>query len=283
MSARSADRRRERREQQREPAADERAERGPAGTRSGRPARRRSARPPPRRAPPAPMTNPIADASPCRRPDDPLDDQRLVRPRHLVREERHEVDREDPDGSPDRRDDAAHGPERQRQDAALRHDRRPDLARPERRRARGRRSTARAETRNTADSDQPRPSTRTSPPRNGPIANPIGPAAPKIAIVVPIRRLGTTSRMRRQHDPGVAELEPDQQQAQRELPRLPRQGDAGEHDRLDEAAPDDDRLARVLVGPDAPQRDERRADDEDQRREQPDERQPLGLRARPSG
>ena len=56
-------------------------------------------------------------------------------------------------------------------------------------------SESSAESRNTCDSDQPSPSTRTNPPRNGPIANPIGPLAPKIAIVVPSRRAGTTSRM----------------------------------------------------------------------------------------
>jgi hypothetical protein len=36
-------------------------------------------------------------------------------------------------------------------------------------------------------------------------------------------------------------------------------------------------LPRVLVGPDAPQRNERRPDDEDQGREQPDELEALGL------
>src|SRR5262245_34368496 len=52
-----------------------------------------------------------------------------------------------------------------------------------------------AENQNTPDSDQPRPSTRITPPRIGPTANPTGPDAPKIAIVVPSRRSGTTSRM----------------------------------------------------------------------------------------
>jgi len=62
------------------------------------------------------------------------------------------------------------------------------------------------------------------------------------------------------------------------VPILPRERDAHEHDRLDEAAPDDDGLAAVLVGPHAPERDERHADDEDERREQSDERRPIGFR-----
>ncbi len=56
-----------------------------------------------------------------------------------------------------------------------------------------------------------------------------------------------------------------------------RQRDAGEDDRLDQRAPDDDRLPAVLVGPHAPQRHERHPDDEDQRREEADEREPLVL------
>ena len=214
-------------------------------------------------------------------PDDRLDDQRQVRPAHLVGEERHAEDREDP---PDGRvaEDAPQRAEREREDAARRDDRRagprvepkPD----ERRRSR---STARPTPRRSRAATSRARSMRT-PPRTGPTANPIGPDAPKTAMTVPIRRRGTTSRIAAEHDAGVAELEADQQQAHRQLPRLARQGDAGEHDRLDEAAPDDDGLAAVLVGPDAPQRDERHADDEDQRREQPDERQPIRPRGRPS-
>ena len=78
--------------------------------------------------------------------------------------------------------------------AALRHDRGPDLARPDRDERAGPERQQRREQEHR-DSDQPSPSTRTNPPRNGPIANPIGPATPKIAIVVPSRRAGTTSRM----------------------------------------------------------------------------------------
>jgi len=87
----------------------------------------------------------------------------------------------------------------------------------------------------------------------------MGPLAPNSAMTVPSRRVGVTSRIRREHHAGVAELQPDQHQAQRELPRLATQRDGTEHDRLDQGAADDDRLAAVLVGPDAPQRDERRA------------------------
>ena len=46
----------------------------------------------------------------------------------------------------------------------------------------------------TADSAQPKPSMR-MPARAGPTANPIGPDAPNIAIVVPSRRSGVTSRI----------------------------------------------------------------------------------------
>ena len=51
-----------------------------------------------------------------------------------------------------------------------------------------------AENAKTADSAQPKPSMR-MPARAGPTANPIGPDAPKIAIVVPSRARGVTSRM----------------------------------------------------------------------------------------
>ena len=81
-----------------------------------------------------------------------------------------------------------------------------------------------------------------------------------------------------EHDPGVAELEADQQHRQRDLPRLAGEGDRREDDRLDQGAPDDDDLAAVLVGPGAPQRDERHPDDEDQGAEDPDEREPLAVR-----
>ena len=86
-----------------------------------------------------------------------------------------------------------------------------------------------------------------------------------------------------QHDPGVAELEPDEEHREGQLPGLARQRDGGEHDRLDQGAPDDDHLAAVLVGPGTPQRDEGHADDEDQGAEDPDERGPVRRRRRPSG
>ena len=101
--------------------------------------------------------------------------------------------------------------------------------------------------------------------------------APKMPMTVPEPAARRDVADAGEHHARVAELEPDQQHAQRELPRLARQGDAGEHDRLDERAADDDRLAAVLVGPHAPQRHERHADDEDQRAEQPDEREPVVL------
>ncbi len=51
-----------------------------------------------------------------------------------------------------------------------------------------------AENQKTAGSDQPKPSIR-MPARTGPTANPIGPDTPKIAMIVPIRRTGVTSRI----------------------------------------------------------------------------------------
>ena len=132
-----------------------------------------------------------------------------------------------------------------------------------------------AETVNTAGSEQPNPSIRI-PARTGPAANPIGPEAPKMAIVVPSRAFGVTSRIPASITPVLPELEPDQQHRQRELPRLARQGDAGEDDRLHEGAADDHHLAAVLVGPGTPQRHERGSDHEDQGVEQADERQAVG-------
>ncbi len=79
----------------------------------------------------------------------------------------------------------------------------------------------------------------------------------------------------RQHDPGVAQLEPDEQHRNGELPRLPGEGDRREDDRLDQRAADDHDLAAVLVGPGAPQRDERHPDDEDQGAEDADERESI--------
>src|SRR6185369_3945666 len=63
-------------------------------------------------------------------PDDRLDDERLVWPAHLAREEGDAIDREDP---ADRRvaEDAAQRPVGQWQDASGGHDRWPDLGGPE--------------------------------------------------------------------------------------------------------------------------------------------------------
>ena len=80
-----------------------------------------------------------------------------------------------------------------------------------------------------------------------------------------------------QHDPRVAELEPDEQHRNGELPRLAREGDGHEDDGLDQGAPDDHDLAAVLVGPRAPQRNERHADHEDQRAEDADEGETILL------
>ena len=247
----------------------------------------RSPSAPPSVAATAPTSAAVPTHEPDRRrqprpgPDEALDDHRLVRPRQLVREVRHEVDREDP---PDRRiaEDASDRAVREREHPPLGHDRRPDLARSEPRRAARSRPTARPTTRTPPRATSPRPSTRKAA-EDRPDREPdrAGGAEDRDDRADPRERRDVADPG--QHHPGVPELEPDQQQAERELPRLLRQRDAGEHDRLDEAAPDDDRLARVLVGPDAPERHERRPDDEDQRREQADERQRARPRRRPSG
>ena len=111
----------------------------------------------------------------------------------------------------------------------------------------------------------------------GPTANPIGPDAPKTRDRHPEPAQRRHVADAREHHAGVAQLEPDEQHREGELPGLPRERDAREHDRLDEGAADDDGLAAVLVRPDAPQRDERQPDDEDQRAEEPDEGEPVRL------
>ena len=83
-----------------------------------------------------------------------------------------------------------------------------------------------ADTANTADSDQPRPST-IRPPSAGPTANPTGPEAPKMAMVTPSRRERRDVADAGQHHARVAELEADQQHRQGQLPRFARQ----RHDR----------------------------------------------------
>ena len=133
-----------------------------------------------------------------------------------------------------------------------------------------------ADNQNTAGNDQPRPSIR-RPARAGPTANPIGPDAPKIAIVVPSRRIGVTSRMPASMTPVFPSWNPMRSMLRASCHGSRRQRHAGEHHRLDERAAHDDGLAAVLVGPHAPQRHERHPDHEDQRAEEPDEGEPVGF------
>ena len=113
------------------------------------------------------------------------------------------------------------------------------------------------------------------PARAGPTAKPTAPDAPKMAIVVPRRCLGVTSRMPASMIPVFPSWNPMSSIAKRQLPGFARERDGGEDHRLDQGAPDDHDLAAVLVGPGTPQRDERHPDDEDQRAEDPDEEQPV--------
>src|ERR1035437_1851102 len=55
------------------------------------------------------------------------------------------------------------------------------------------------------------------------------------------------------HHAAVAQLDPDEQHAEHELPGSGAGRDDAEDDRLNESAADDHRLAAVLVGPDAPE------------------------------
>ena len=146
-----------------------------------------------------------------------------------------------------------------------------------RRRAAPSRRTALPTARRRPSSDQPSPSIEDARPDRRPEREPDRPGRAEEGD----RRAEAAQRGdvadAREHHAGVAELEPDQQHRQGELPRLARQRDAGEDHGLDEGAPDDDGLAAVLVRPDAPQRDEGQADDEDQRAEEPDERQAVRL------
>ena len=67
------------------------------------------------------------------------------------------------------------------------------------------------------------------------------------------------------HHAAVAELEPHQQHSNHELPGRPAGRDYSKHDRLNKSATDDHGLAAVLVGPHAPQRDDREAGQEEER------------------
>ncbi len=128
-------------------------------------------------------------------------------------------------------------------------------------------SESSAEMANTAGSPQPSEST-TIAPRTGPMAKPIGPALPNQARATPIRPVGAESRIAPSMTPALPSWRPTRSMLRARC-RLARQGDADEDGRLDEGAPDDDDLAAVLVGPDAPQRDEGHADDEDERPNRP--------------
>ena len=134
-----------------------------------------------------------------------------------------------------------------------------------------------ADSAKTGGSAHPNPSMR-MPASAGPTAKPTALAAPNSAMVVPSRMPRRHVADAGQHDPGVAELESDEEHRERHLPGLAGERDGGEHDRLDQGAPDDDHLAAVLVGPRAPERDEGHADDEDQGAEDADERGPLAVR-----
>ncbi len=115
-----------------------------------------------------------------------------------------------------------------------------------------------ADSQKTPGSDQPSPSTR-MPASAGPNAKPIGPDEPKSAIVTPRRRSGVTSRIPASITPVLPSWNPISSIERASCHGSRDSATPGEHDRLDEGAADDDRLAAVLVGPDAPQRDERQA------------------------
>ena len=68
-----------------------------------------------------------------------------------------------------------------------------------------------------------------------------------------------------QHHAGVAEVEAGQRRDQEDRADRARDPERGEQQRLDDRAADDDRLAAVAVGPGAPERDERQADQQRQR------------------
>ena len=222
-----------------------------------------------------PMTRPIAEARPVSRPRHALDHDWQVGPAHLVGEERDAEDQEDPSDGRIAQDARGSAPKasvstRPSGTTAGRTSREPNVtssAVP---------TESAADSQNTIGSDQPKPSMRT-PARAGPDAIPTAVDDPKMPITVPESSSRRDLADAGEHHAGVAELEADQEHAQRELPRFARQGDPGEDDRLDQRAPDDDRLPAVLVGPDAPQRHERHPYDEDQRSEEADEGEPLVL------
>src|ERR1035437_4853389 len=81
---------------------------------------------------------------------------------------------------------------------------------------------------------------------------------------------------RSHHYAAVAQLEPDEQHANHELPGSGAGRDDAEDDGLNDGAADDYRLAAVLVGPDAPERDERQSRKEEERTEPTDEVGDIG-------
>jgi hypothetical protein len=83
---------------------------------------------------------------------------------------------------------------------------------------------------------------------------------------------------RREHNPGVAQLESGQQQRRGQLPRLRSEGDRGEDDRLHHGAADDDGAPADLVRPHAPEGNQEDTDHEDQRREDACEGCDIALR-----
>ena len=109
------------------------------------------------------------------------------------------------------------------------------------------------------------------------MAIPTGPLAPNRAIAVPRRRRESASRMAARITPVLPSWKPTSRKHIGQLPGLVAEGDAGKHDRLDQGTPDDHHLAAVLVRPHAPQRHERRTDDEDQCAEDPHETEPVGV------
>src|SRR5450759_1377701 len=80
------------------------------------------------------------------------------------------------------------------------------------------------------------------------------------------------------HHAAVAQLEPDEQHADHDLPGSGAGRDDAEDDGLNDGAADDYRLAAVLVGPDAPERDERQSRKEEERTEPADEVGDVGIR-----
>ena len=80
------------------------------------------------------------------------------------------------------------------------------------------------------------------------------------------------------HHAAVAELEPDQEHSADQLPGRDAGGYHPEHGRLHESAAHDHGLAAVFVRPDAPQRDQRQPDQEEEGAQQAYEAFDIGRR-----